>query len=604
MSFENNYRLVLSQLGFHPQSPKTVTFFCDDKAAEDFLQKEVHFYITKLGNRKKRVPSSLQARVWKESSFPFPFNIDKGKYIEADCNEVYKGILKLKKSDWGNCWQADFSDFTETGLYQIENEYAFSLPFSIEDDIYVKLERSYLVMLNCQRSGMEIPGVRPMMHADDGRLDSDLSYLPAAGGWYDAGDWRKWLTLTIGNIEALALLIQNSHPAFKKMAADELRWGNYFFQEMISNEGMVYEDLAGGEMRFGFNYEDHWWIENHPGCIAGGGINITDNIPNSGDERLIRVKYNPLAQFQFVRFQAISYAVVDPHEKGKCIFLAEKAWVYGQKNNTDRRTLFVAEELLAAIELYKIKSQLINKEKIENLTLELLSRQEFNTSGISGYFMEKDAEDGYRSVAFSSEPMMALLSYFETFENAESVLLQKVKASIIEYADKYLIADATNNAFGYTPYGIYVNPPFPDYQKFRETGVKNRYIRSFIHVYGEKQMPHGCGGVLMSQACFLAKAGKKLKIKRYTEHAERLIQWTTGHNPAEVCFATGLGFKHAVPASYVVYKVPEAMSVGFMGYPDDKPYQETSNAIEWSTQEIWDVPFFYTVCAIQYLKTN
>jgi hypothetical protein len=34
---------------------------------------------------------------------------------------------------------------------------------------------------------------------------------------------------------------------------------------------------------------------------------------------------------------------------------------------------------------------------------------------------------------------------------------------------------------------------------------------------------------------------------------------------------------------------------------DDTPYLETSNAVEWSTQEIWDVPFFYAVGAIAYL---
>ena len=35
--------------------------------------------------------------------------------------------------------------------------------------------------------------------------------------------------------------------------------------------------------------------------------------------------------------------------------------------------------------------------------------------------------------------------------------------------------------------------------------------------------------------------------------------------------------------------------------PDDTPYLETSNAVEWSTQEIWDVPYFYAVGAIAYL---
>jgi hypothetical protein len=42
--------------------------------------------------------------------------------------------------------------------------------------------------------------------------------------------------------------------------------------------------------------------------------------------------------------------------------------------------------------------------------------------------------------------------------------------------------------------------------------------------------------------------------------------------------------------------------MGFIGRPDNTPYLETSNAVEWSTQEIWDVPHFYAVGAIAYLR--
>jgi hypothetical protein len=151
---------------------------------------------------------------------------------------------------------------------------------------------------------------------------------------------------------------------------------------------------------------------------------------------------------------------------------------------------------------------------------------------------------------------------------------------------------------------VYVNPPFPDYQKFRPTGITNRYVRSFIHLFAEKQMPHGCGGVVMSHACFLARAAALLNNREYRDHAERLIQWTTGHNPAGLCLTSGVGFRHPVPANFVAYRIPDAMVVGFLGYPDDSPYIETSNAVEWSTQEIWDVPFSYAISAIEYLKTN
>ena len=71
-----------------------------------------------------------------------------------------------------------------------------------------------------------------------------------------------------------------------------------------------------------------------------------------------------------------------------------------------------------------------------------------------------------------------------------------------------------------------------------------------------------------------------------------------GHNTEGLCLFTGVGFHHPVVGSFRNYKIPEAVAVGFIGRPDDTPYLETSNAVEWSTQEIWHVPYFYAVGAI------
>jgi len=597
---QQTFELVTSQLGFRPGSPKTVTFICQDKKIK--LPDKIPFYITPVGYRRQREAPEIQEKVWSPYPFRFPIDISKGKYTRTGEKSLYQGFLYKRETPWGIFWQGDFSEFQKEGVYQIENEYSFSVPFEIDQRVYERLERGYLVFLSNQRSGIEIPGVRRMLHADDGRLDYDSSYFPAAGGWYDAGDWRKWLTLTQVNIEALVLMAQHSHPVFRQMDLDELRWGNQYIQRMISSEGQVFEDVAGGDLRFGYTYEDGWWVENHPGCIAGGGINFTDGIPNTGDERMIRVHYNPLAQFQFVRYQMLSSQVVEPHEKGLCIYLAEKAWKYGQMHNEDRRTLFVAEELLAACELHKGKSRLVTPEKITGLAEELLDRQEKYPSGLSGYFMEQYNTDGYRSIAFACEPPLALLKILEYEIELDQHLIQRIKDALTDYAENYLMKDSRTNIFGFTPYGIYVNPPYPNYQTFRQTGNKNRFVRSFIHLYAEKQMPHGTGAVAMSQAYFLAKAGKLFQKPEYIQQAEKLIQWTTGHNPAGLCLATGVGFRHPVPANFVAYKIPEAMVVGFIGYPDDKPYIEQSNAVEWSTQEVWDVPYAYTIAAIQFLN--
>jgi hypothetical protein len=92
-----------------------------------------------------------------------------------------------------------------------------------------------------------------------------------------------------------------------------------------------------------------------------------------------------------------------------------------------------------------------------------------------------------------------------------------------------------------------------------------------------------------------------MQNKNWQNHAEKMLNWSLGNNPFGLCLFTGVGFKHPVPASFMNYKIPSAAVVGFLGTTDDKPYIETSNIIEWSTQETWDVPYYYAIGLISYL---
>jgi len=81
------------------------------------------------------------------------------------------------------------------------------------------------------------------------------------------------------------------------------------------------------------------------------------------------------------------------------------------------------------------------------------------------------------------------------------------------------------------------------------------------------------------------------------------MQWAMGHNTDGLSLFSGIGYKHPVPYSTVHVQIPEAAFVGYIGTPDDKPYIENSNWLEWSTQEIWDVVFYGAVhCATEFLK--
>ncbi len=596
--------LATSQLGFKENSPKEIVFYAGDEI--NLVADEIPFYITYVGYRlpreQKKVPQE-----WKipGNVFRYPINT----YLEPYTREVktsqhkdalFVGVLKKFNTKWGTFWKGDFSDFKTPGNYQIENEYGFTAPFQIDDKVYERLQRGYLEYLYTQRSGVEIPGIRPEENADDARLDIDSTYyLPVAGGWNNAGDWRKWLFLTLPNLDALGQIAKFGHPAFKQKAIEEMNWGNQYYHHMINDHGQVFEDVGGGINRAG-DYDSSWWNENHPGVTAAGDTDF-DNIPMNGIERQVRTNYNPLVQYQFVRHQALVSSIMTGPQKNNSLVLADRAWKYAEATPNDHRTLFVAQRLLAAVELYLAGSPNINPTIIEKTTKELLSRQYISDNGLSGYFMEKNETDGYRSIAFSVEPAMALLRFVEADIKEIPKSTKKAKIALTNYIDSYLLKDAKSNPYHLSPYGVYVNPPYPSNQVFRKANDRH-FVRTFIHVFSDRPIPHGVNQVFLQQGYLMARAGKALQKEEWQQAAERILNWSLGYNPYGLCLFTGVGFKHPIPASFMNYKIPSAALNGFIGTPDDQPYIETRNLVEWSTQEAWDVPYTYAIGLISFLK--
>ena len=587
-------QLSLCHLGYRPDSPKIVTLCPGNEAGS--LPERIPFYlrINCFRMPRERVePEGFSKR------FPCPFDLLKGKLIPEQGTFFYQGELIKVESRWGTFWQADFSDFTTPGSYQIETDYQVSPPFMIADWIYDRLTRGFLTFLNAQRCGCEVPGVHPACHLDDGVLYTDGSYWPSTGGWHDAGDFRKWLALTQGNVEALVHIIKKGHSGFREAAREEIRWGNRFFHQMITAEGQVYEDCAGGSAppELNRNYEEHWWFENHPGCYGSANDNRwTDNRLHSGDERMVRTTYNAQIQFAFVQLQAQCSQVLPDADGVICHGLAERAWNYGRQRGHDGRTLFIAQELLAALEL----PELAGCELISNLANEILLRQETRADGITGFFYEKDRADAYRSITYAGHPAWALLRLVELSPPGLEAEVARCRQAVERYCEGYLAADAASNPFAFSPYGVFKNPEQSERQTFRDAGG-GLGIRSFIHPFNVQGIAHGTNSVVTAHAAVLAKAGRLLGVPAWRVLAEKQIQWTLGHNTLNRSLYNGIGYRQPVGYGFRVTQLPEGIVAGFIGRPDDTPYLEESFAIEWNTLEYWDVPYAYGISAIKWL---
>ena len=591
--------LAVSQLGYLPESEKTISLVNHDEHL--VLPDRIPFYVQKNGSRLKRVRQEPEA--WKGQFFNWPFHLGEGKIDPGEVNvmseterPLYKGWMEKKSTRWGDVWQGDFSDFRAEGIYQVETGYQTTVPFEIHRGIYQRVIRSYLIYIHSQRSGFEIPGVRRAEHLDDGVRDDTGEQLSASGGWYDAGDLRKWLTLTSGNLETLLEISRCGIESFEARAEEEIRWGNRYFHAMIGGDGQVFEDVGGGTFKEGLDVEKDWWFENHPGCNCNNSGNVvTDNIPGSGDERLVRTHYNPFVQFQFAYYQALlANSLKDRAYAATCAGLAVRAWKHGLERGDDNRTLFLATRLLAATELHRLDPAVVSREEVHEPAGQLLDRQNRDGEGISGFFEELDGE-GFRSFAFSTFPVKAMLSAYRLFRERGSSKdrdSSKIFAdAITAYLDGYITRDAASNPYAVVPYGVYKNPANAAHQTFRDAGT-GKYIRTFLHPLNPQEIIHPTNSVLMAHARILAECSRLFNRKEWWDLAEKQVHWAMGHNPTGLSLFTGIGHRHPIPYSTVHVQVPEAAPAGFIGTPGDTPYLETSNWLEWSTQEIWDVHFY------------
>lgn len=598
-------QLSLCHLGYLPDSPKTLTLLGGDQSG---LPDRIPFY---LRENCLRMPRDAQQVEGFSERFPAPYELLRGKLaVGGSARALYRGELRRIAGRWGACWQADFSNFTAPGSYQVETDWQISPPFAIRDGVYDRIIGGYLAFLRAQRCGCAVFGVHDACHLDDGILDVDGSPLNVQGGWHDAGDFRKWLAFTLYHIEALVTVRERAGNDLERggispdSLLDEVAWGNTLFHRMINAHGQVYEDVAGGGPPAGssFSYENDWWFENHPGCYCDASDNRwTDNVPGSGDERRIRTTWNPLVQWAFVHVQARASTCLRSPLADRCRLLAREAAEFARRRGHDQRTLFLAAELRGNLELMAAGETSADRDALPGLARRLMQRQASFSEGLSGYFNEADGRDGFRSIAFAADPAFALLRLWELRSLLpEAETAERARQAVADYINNYLLGDARSNPFGLTPYGVYAQPPQSQRQLFRDAG-QGRGVRTFMHPFNGQGIVHGTSSVLMSHAHLLARAAALLGESTWRAPAERLLQWCLGHNTLNRSLFTGIGYRQPTGYSFRIPQIPESMLVGFIGRPDDSPYLEESMAIEWNTLEYWSIPFLHAAQAACWL---
>ena len=405
---------------------------------------------------------------------------------------------------------ADFSELTTPGTYRIclNDNSICSQAFSINNSVYTNIAKASLKALYLNRSGMEItkefggewahaaghPDTMVLVHASAATKKRPEGYkLSSPGGWYDAGDYNKYIVNSGISTYTLLLFCQMYPEYTKSLNANIPESGNaipdvldellYNLRWMLTmqdpNDGGVYHKLTN---------------------LAFGGFEMPDK---ATEPRFVVLK-STAASLDFAATMAMASRVLAKSdvpeivELGKeCLDKAQKAYAWAKanpaiyyKNPSDVST--------GAYDDSNIKDEFFWA------TSELaLATNDFST--LSG----KDLNDQAKVVqSWGSVSMLGTLSLAISENSAYKVEAQKV---LVDFANQ-LVEKSTGS-----PYRVSLD----------------------IFNWGSNSDVANMGVIKMV-------AYQITSDKKYLNSAQTDIDYLLGRNATGYCFVTGFGGKQVM----------------------------------------------------------
>lgn len=526
-----------------------------------------------------------------------------------------RGTLVPHDGPMGRYMIGDFSTLERPGVYRAVLQStgergglaAWSFPFVVADGAYSRLPGLFLDYVHSQRCGDFQDDLRRPCHLDDGLRSDTGDAVDAAGGWHDAGDLRKWMATTpapiLGFFELKNRLgFSRNHwheEPFDDDLLAEAAWGLRWMLKMQDPAtGMFFEDVGGGgDSRTTAGMT--WWCENHSGCCADNtGNRFSDNRRASGDERSVRVQYNPVAQYSSACILLDALDHFHPHAPAfarLCRDAAIRCWDFMKSRKRDEFhgwTSVIAWRLLAALRLHAIGR--VPESEVAALVSVLLDQQSHD-GGF--WFMDRSRKEPYRGIVSSAQPLIALATFVES--DYEHPLVGQVRDALDRCREMYILPMLATNAFGMMPYGLFSEPrtegdlyhPWPD----------GHVYRFFMPVNAPEKVNHGLAAHWTSWAHALALLGRVLDDRGCGDAAFDQLAWMTGNNPLNVSMISGVGCRNASPYSNFHGWLPGGFSIGPLGTAADAISVDTEGRTEWNSGEYWLLPLANAAMALAVL---
>lgn len=431
-----------------------------------------------------------------------------GETVHSGEGDFYWGFDTDSQYD---VYRADFSDFQTVGTYRvILDGIGESYPFEIANDVYTDVTYIGMRALYLQRSGIDINDAdisglslvgghtAPAVLWDDNSVSMDVS-----GGWYDAGDYGRYIPTGTFAVNQLLLAYHANPDLFPDGALDipesgngvpdlldEIRWEVEWLLKMQREDGAVHHKVTTRSFpAYGTLAADD------PAQLYVFGVSSADTAYFAG----------ALAQ------ASVAFADIDPEFSAQCLEAAQRAWTwladypdqfpqggfqnppvseYPMQGGYDFVGIENVPRMWAAAELFKATGDPAYEAAFES------------------YFVGFEAG---QAMSWANFYPMALYAYLTT-EGADAELTAQV-AEIFQAqaAEIYAVSQLS-------PYQVALNDS----------------VEGFYYVWGSNQ-------VALAHGLYLMLADSLFPTEGYTAAAKAQVDYLLGLNPLAYTYVGGIG---------------------------------------------------------------
>lgn len=532
---------------------------------------------------------------------------DEFSIIDAETkNTVFNNKIKSLNNKLGEFKILDFTDFDQSGTYQIKLGNITTEPFTIGTyrDIWKESIPKVLNFIYGERCGYPVPGIHGTCH-EDVIAKKDSKTISYNGGWHDAGDLSQQLIHSAEATQALFKIanITHSHKLSERLL-EEGNWGLDFIFKTDFGNG--YHATSAGVSRW------------------------TDNMIGTMDDALARVHDNPYENFLLssILSDISQQKVIDQDMRKRLQKLAvsyfdialarfkqspyEKEPIMWEHTYNTSKATYDATIVAAAGNCYFITKN----EKYLTTVIEFMNRmiscQEskglklFDGTLLKGMFYRDISHKVFQHFNHQAREMLFAQAFAIALRLPVSDVLHDVwKEKAQDYGSYLLYLRQFTDPYPMIASGVYLDTENSDKESFDvqhlliddsayseyndqlKAGVQiaeHLYIRRFPVWFSFR----GNDSIILSTANSAAIMGRTLKNKELLDLANAQLRWIIGNNPFDQSLMFGEGNNYQQEYSNSSGDMVGELPVGIETKDDeDVPYWPQFNNATY--KEVWIV---------------